>query len=261
MISLPFSAGIFTLLLICIGIIHFRLEQKARTVRQLEKLLSDSNREVASLEMLKSRVLGRIGDVLAAPLKIIENSSERLTNAEAGLSDSILFDLNRLTDEVHSLIRILNVFEEISSGEDDHGYHAETLSQTVRMDEIVSEAAMDISEPAADKMVSLSVSICGNVEVKGRNSQLTEAVTSMLRETLKRAKPGTVMSLELRVRGNMELEAGWISEEKAVPGEENLLGTGLTRLIASSHAGWVSEDFENGRITLILPLAGEKHEN
>jgi K+-sensing histidine kinase KdpD len=261
MIPLPFAAGVFTLLTICIGIIHLRLERRVRAVKHLEKLLADSNREVASLEMLKSSVLSRIGDVLATPLKVIESSSERLANAESGLSDSILSDLNRLTEEVHSLIRILNVFEEITSKEDDPGDGAETLLHAVRMDEIVSEAAMELSEPAADKMVSLSVSICGSVEVMGRNLQLTEAVTSMLWETLKRADPGTVMSIELRAPGNMELEAGWVNEGKAVTEEENLLATGLTKLIASSHGGWVSEDFESGRITLILPLAGEKHEH
>lgn len=256
---LAVAAGIFAILVISIGIIHCRLEKRIRTVKKLEKLLSDSSRELASLEILKSRFLSRIGDVLAAPLKAIEASSHRLTSVDAGIPDDILSDLAMLSDQVRSLIRILGVFEEISMKDDDSIQEAGVPAGTeiVQMDEIVSEIAMDISENAADKLVSLSVAICGSVNVAGNKSQLYETVSSILRETLRRADSGTVMSVELKVQGNMELETCWESAKQQLPEDQDLLGAGFIRLVASSHGGWLSVNMEYGRITLILPLAGE----
>ncbi|MCD4706848.1 MAG: hypothetical protein K8S62_03830 [Candidatus Sabulitectum sp.] len=250
---LPLAAGIFTILIISIGIIHYRLEKRIRTVKKLEKLLADSSRELASLEVLKSRFLSRIGDVLATPLKAIEASSRRLISVDAGIPDDIFNDLQNLSDEVRSLIRIMSVFEEISAKETD----MPAGTEIVQMDEIVSEAAMDISEDAADKLVSLSVAICGTVEVAGRKSQLSETVSSILREALKKADSGTLMSVELRIENNMEMETSWTSVRQQASEEQDLLGAGFIRLVASSHGGWLSADMENRRITLILPLAGE----
>jgi len=255
---LPLAAGIFTILVISIGIIHYQLEKRIRTVKRLEKLLADSNRELASLEILKSRFLTRIGDVLANPLKAIEASSHRLAFMDAGIPDDILNDLTTLSDEVRSLIRILGVFEEISKDDESiRETEGSAGTEIVQMDEIVSEVAMDISENAAEKLVSLSVAICGSVNVTGNTAQLYETVSSILRETLKRADPGTLMSVELRVQNNMELETRWESANQELPEDQDLLGAGFIRLVASSHGGWLSVDMEYGRITLILPLAGE----
>ncbi len=259
MMPLPLAAGIFTILIISIGIIHYKLDKQVKAVKRLEKLLADSSRELASLEILKTRFLSRISDVLAAPLKAIEASSSRLTSIDGGIPDNILNDLTTLSDEVRSLIRVLGVFEEISLMSDDSIRETDVPAgtETVHMDEIISEAAMDISENAADKLVSLSVAICGSADVIGNKPQLHETVSSILRETLKRADPGTVMSVELRAQNNMELETRWESVKQHVPEDQDLLGAGFIRLVASSHGGWLSADMENGRITLILPLAGE----
>jgi len=135
-------------------------------------------------------------------------------------------------------------------------YVSSIETKIVQMDEIVSEAAMNISENAADKLVSLSVAICGSVQVVGKNTQLMETVSSILRESLKRADSGTVMTVELRVANNMELETGWNSTAQQPSEEKDLLGAGFIRLVASSHGGWLNADMENRRITLILPLAG-----
>jgi hypothetical protein len=95
------------------------------------------------------------------------------------------------------------------------------------------------------------------VEVSGNSSQIAEAVLSLLNQTLKRSGENTVLSLELRESDNIELEIIWTGEHQPDAGDENLLGTGLSRLIASSHGGWVSEDLNEGRVTLILPKPGD----
>lgn len=256
---LSLAAGLFTVLIISIGVIYYRLDKRVRTVKKLEKLLKDSSHELASLEILKSRFLSRIGDVLRTPLQTIKASSDSLISVDAGIPENILNDLQNLSDEVKSLIRIMGVFEEISAKDDDSAEETDSHieAEIVQMDDIVSEAAMNISEGAAVKMVSLSVAICGSVEVAGKKTQLFETVSSILREALKRADPGTVMNVELRVENNMEFETSWNCSEQQISEEQDLLGAGFIRLVASSHGGWLSVDKEHGRITLILPLAGE----
>lgn len=260
MISLQLAAGIFTLLIIFIGVIHWRMELKIRRIGKLERNLADARRELQSMEMLKSRFLGRIGDVLAEPLKAIEVTSDKLGHENPGLPDNVLSDLARLSDEVHSLVRILTVFEQISRNETEESSEVSPGDDLIRIDELVSEAAMEIADTAADRMVSISVNICGSVEIRGRTGQIAEAVSSLLQETLRRSDENTVLTVELRVSRNIELEINWTGEERPGTGDENLLGTGLTRLIASSHGGWVSEDWNEGRITLILPKAGDRDE-
>ncbi len=257
---LSLAAAIFTVLIAGIGVIYYRYEKKAGIIRKLEKQLADSSRELASMEVLKSRFLSRIGEVLLSPLKTIETSAKRLTGVDDGIPDSILDDLRNLSEEVRSLIRIMSVFEEISSIEDDKSEESLRIkgTESVQMDDIVSEAAMNIAEDAAVKLVSLSVAICGSVRIAGREAQLSEIVSSIFRETLKRADPGTVMGIELRVDNNMELESKWESKEhRQVPEEQDLLGAGFIRLVASSHGGWLNVDIEHGSITLILPIAGD----
>ncbi len=254
------AAAIFTVLITGMGIVYYRYEKQAGIIKKLEKLLADSSRELASMEILKSRFLSRIGDVLLSPLKKIETSSKRLASVDTGIPESILYDLRNLSEEVRSLIRIMSVFEEISSGGDDKSVESLRAmgAETVHMDDIVSEAAMSIAEDAAAKLVSMSVAICGSVNVSGRKAQLYETVSSIFREILKKADPGTVMNIELRVDNNMELESKWESKEHhEVSEEQDLPGAGFIRLVASSHGGWLNVDIEHGSITLILPIAGE----
>ncbi len=250
---LTIAALIFTILIVSIGIIHYRLGKRTRAVRKLEKLLADSSRELASLEILKSEFLVRIGEVLITPLKAIEASSGRLTATGSDISGKTLRDLNDLSDEVRSLIRILGIFEELSTEEDE----GSTEAEVVEMDDIVSEISMNISDDAANKMISLSVAICGTVTVSGRKAQLFETVTSILRIALKLAEPGTVMTIQLQVENNMEFSVSWERKKQETSEDQDLLGVGFIRLVASSHGGWLSEDIANGNITLILPIAGE----
>ncbi|MEA3266871.1 MAG: hypothetical protein U9P42_08000, partial [Candidatus Fermentibacteria bacterium] len=200
--SLPFAAGVVTILILCFGVFYGRFQKKEKKVKKLEKLLEDTNRELASLELLKSHFLSRIGDVLASPLKTIEASSTRLSSLDSGIPREIQADLNDLSSEVRSLIRIMGVLEDItdsSGASGDEGDHrSETDMELVHMDDIVSEAAMEISEAAGDKQVSLSVGICGRVDIPGKKAQLAETVSSIFREALKRAAPGSVLSVELR---------------------------------------------------------------
>lgn len=245
-------------MIIVIGILHSRYEKQTKKLRQLEGLLADSNKELVSLEILKSRFLIRIGDVLSVPLKAIEASSRRLTSADSGVSENLLKDLQDLYEEVRSLIRIMSVFEEITTNNktlEEPDFDAD--AQVVQMDEIVSEVAMGISDDATDKLVSLSVAICGTVEVFGRRTQLFEIVSSILREALKRAESGSVLIVNLTTEQNMELETIWHSDKKPATEEQDLLGAGFIRLVASSHGGWLTVDKEHGFMKLTLPLAGE----
>ncbi len=260
--SLPIAAGIFTILIICYGVMHYRLEKKERKVKELEGLLENVNRELASLELLESHFLYRIGDVLASPLKTIEASSTRLSNMESGVPEEIQADLKDLVGEVRSLIRIMSVFEEIAESTDssskESNHHSGIDMEIVQMDDIVSEAAMDISETAAEKLVSLSVGICGRVDVSGKKTQLAETVSSIFREALKRASPGTVLSVEMKIEKNMQLETRWSSDDSQPQAEEDILGVGFIRLVASAHGGWLNVNMERESITLILPVAGEE---
>lgn len=262
--SLPFAAGIITILIISFGVFYSRLQRREEKVEKLEKLLEDANRELASFELLKSHFLSRIGDVLASPLKTIETSSNRLSSLDSGIPEEIQADLNDLSAEVRSLIRIMSVLEDISNSSDADGQESDNHTEMememeiVHMDDIVSEAAMEISDAAADKQVSLSVGICGRVDIPGKKAQLVETVSSIFREALKRAAPGTVLSVELRIEKNMQLETGWSGDTSSLPqAEEDILGAGFVRLVASAHKGWLSVNMENESITLILPVAGE----
>lgn len=257
MISIQFASTIFALLVVSIGIIHWRMELKIRLIRKLEKSLTDARRELQAMEMLKSRFLGRIGDVLAEPLIAIGITSDNLGHENPGLPENVLKDLSRLSEEVHSLVRILTVFEQISKNDRADQTDDAIPAERIQLDVLVSNSAMEISDAASDRMVSVSVNICGPVEASGNPSQIAEAIGSLLQETLKRASENTVLSIELREPDNIELEINWTGERKPGTGNENLLGTGLTRLIASSHGGWVSEDWDEGRIILILPAAGD----
>ena len=256
---LPLAAGIFTILVISMGIMYFELSKRKETTNRLEKLLKDSRRELASLEILESRFLNRIGDVLAIPLKTIESSSTCLSIAEGGIPDNIRSDLHELSEEVKSLIRILSVFKDISTANDESAMGKDSVNQVdiVQMDDIVSTAAMEISEEATDKQVSLSVTICGSVKVAGKEAQLAEAVSSILREALKSADPATLMTVELRIETNMELKVGWNCAEQQLSEEPHLLGAGFVRLVASAHGGWLNVEMEHRQITLILPVAGD----
>ncbi len=256
MIPLQLAAGIFTLLAVFIGIIQYRLEKYRNRTERLETLLADARRELGSMEKLKSRVLRRIGDVLSEPLNAIESASDNLQRENPSLPDQVLEDLKRLSEKVHTLVRILTVFEQISQENTEEKGIQKT--EKVCLDDIVAEVAMDITDNASEKMVSLSVSIAGTAEVQGVASQLTEAVTSLLEESLKRAARGTVLFIELKLEQNTELEIRWTGNGEAESRiEETRLGTGLTRLIASSHGGWLSEDLEKEEIRLILPRSGE----
>lgn len=258
--SLPFAAWAITILMICLGFVYYRSEKREKEVEKLKKLLVDANRELESLELLKSHFLSRISDVLASPLKTIEASSTRLSGLESGIPEDIQADLKDLSSEVRSMIRIMDVFEDITNSSDStHGkgnHHSEV--EIVQMDDIVSEAAMDLSEAAADKMVSLSVGICGRVDIVGKKAQLAETVSSIFREALKRAASGTVLSVELRIENNMQLETGWSGDDPQPQAEEDIMGVGFIRLVASAHRGWLSVNMEEERIILILPVAGEK---
>ena len=266
---LPIAAGLFTIFIIFCGVILYRLEKRTKAMKRLEKLLADSSRELASLETLKSHFLIRIGDVLSTPLRTIEASSTKLTKVDADIPEDVRNDIQMLSDEVRSLIRILGVFEDISGaevgsgtktdGKTDHPGEEKAMDgvEIVQMDDLVSEAAMDISEDAADKLVSLSVAICGKTEVRGKRMQLFETVLAILRESLKRADPSTVMTVDLKIENNIELEICWDSSSQHALEEQDLLGAGFIRLVASSHGGWLNTDMEHGRISLILPLAGE----
>ena len=259
--SLSFAAGIITILIICFGVFYSRFQRREEKVQKLEQLLEDANRELASLELLKSHFLSRIGDVLASPLKTIETSSTRLSSLDSGIPEEIQADLNDLSSEVRSLIRIMGVFEDITNSSGTAGQESDHLSEMeteiVHMDDIVSEAAMEISEAAADKQVSLSVGICGRVDIPGKKAQLVETVSSIFREALKRSAPGTVLSVELRIEKNMQLETGWSGDATIPQVEDDILGAGFVRLVASAHKGWLSVNMENESITLILPVAGE----
>jgi signal transduction histidine kinase len=256
-IPIQAAAAVVTVLIVMLGVVHTRMEKRIRTARRLEQMLSEANHELASLEMLKSRFLGRIGDVLAEPLKSIEASSACLSESGKGLPEEFREDLERLHGEVHSLVRILSVFEEIGHQEETGAGSSSRATANISLDGIVSEEAMALAEQAAEKSVSLSVSLCGDVTIAGNPEQMKEAVSSMLFETLRRTAPGGVVTVQLTDSETIQLQTGWTAGENQPVPDENLLGTGLLRLIASSHGGWVSIDAEKRRMTLNLPPAGE----
>ncbi len=256
--SVQLAAGVFSFLLVCIGIIIFRLEKKEKETTKLKSFLADSRRELAALEILKTNFLGRIGEVLVTPLKAIETSSTKLADVEMEISLEIRNNLTNLSEDVRSLLRILDVFEEISEKRKPNSEdNPESIVKTIQVDDLVSEAAMEIADDAADKMISLSVVIGGSAKVAGKKNQLFEAILSILREALKKADSGTVLLIELKVQKNIEIEINWFSEEQEIFEEQDLLGSGFVRLVASSHGGWVTLDWERRQISLILPLAGE----
>ncbi len=256
MISLPLAAFIFTVLLISIGILHFRMQKLSALTKDLEKTLTDSNRELTSMETLNTEFLNRIGDAFNVPLKAIEQSSRELAIQETNLSPETISNLKNLSDEVRSLIRILNVIEDISSIKESSDSNTSPKMVKIQLDELVSEIAMDMSEIVADKMVSFSLSICGSVIVYGIEEQLSEAISLILKEALKNSTSGSILDVELRAQRNIEFEASW-NNTAADSFETEILAAGFIRLIASSHGGWLNIDIENGHITLVLPRKGE----
>ncbi len=245
-------ALVLALVLFVLGTLHRRDVGARRTIERLHRRNDELTREIASLELLKSRLLSRVGEALSIPLKRAGDSAERLTDQGADLPEGIRAGLADLTAEVSSITRILRVFEEMASRDGEDTVAAEL--PVVELDGLAAAAVQTAADQAAESGISLAVSLDPAIRVRGSGEHLSEAMDNLFKEALRRAAPGSMITAVLtsedmaaRLSINYESQGGSVTEP--------VLGTGMARLIVTSFGGWLNEDHDRGLLSMSLPLA------
>jgi signal transduction histidine kinase len=253
--SIPFTALILAAFLFVLGVLHRRDGSARKKIARLNRMNEELARELASLELLKSKLLSRVGEALSLPLHRASEAAEKLRAQGGGLPLEIKASLADLSGEVASILRILGVFEEMASRGEEGPGSGETAQAD--LDSITTDAVQKAADSASENGVSLAVSLDSGVRVRGSMEHIAEAVDSLFREALRRAARGSLMSVTL----TSEHEAARLSISYESGGEgapESILGTGMARLIATSFGGWLNEDPEKGVLSMSLPLAEDR---
>lgn len=246
------AALILAVVLFMLGILHRRDGNARRTIARLNRSNDELAREVASLELVKTRLLSRVGEALSVPLLKVGEVADELRGPGEELPEGLRETLSGLSAEVSSITRILRVFEEIASRDEDES--RATGFPPVELDEMVSGAVQRMVESAGEQGVSLAVSLDPGVTVRGVSEHLSEALDSLMKEALRRAASGSVIAMTLTTEGDsacLTVSYG----RNPVPRRDSVLGTGMARLIATSFGGWLNEDTDRGTLTMSLPLA------
>jgi hypothetical protein len=236
-------------------VLHRRDDSARKKITRLNRMNEELARELASLELLTSRLLSRVGEALSMPLHRASEAADQLRAQGVGLPEEIKASLADLSGEVASILRILGVFEEMAS----RGAENRDSGETNRADRasITTDAVQNAADSASENGVSLAGSLDSGVRVKGSGEHLAEAVDSLFTEALRRAAQGSLITVTLTSEDSTARLA--ISYESRAEGAaESILGTGMARLIATSFGGWLNEDPEKGVLSMSLPLAEDR---
>lgn len=245
-------ALVLALVLFVLGTLHRRDISARRTIERLHRRNDELAREIASLELLKSRLLSRVGEALAIPLKKASDSAEKLMAHGADVPEGIRAGLTDLTTEVSSITRILRVFDEMAF-RDEEGPTAEGMP-VVELDAVATTAVQSAADGAAESGVSLAVSLDPGIRVRGSGEHLAEAMDNLFKEALRRAAPGSMITATLTAEDMAAcLSISYETDRSGVT--ESMLGTGMARLIVTSFGGWLNEDHDRGVLSMSLPLA------
>lgn len=251
-IPTTFAALILALLLFALGSLHRRDDRARKTIARLHARNEELARELASLELLKTRLLSRVGEALSLPLQTASEAADRLSAEGADLPEEIRKSLSELSGEITAITSILGMFEEMAARGDEDPV-LEDLP-VVEFDTVAIDSVQKVMDDAGGNSVSLAVSLDPGILVRGSGERLSEALDNLLREALRRVSPGSVLSVTLTAEDRVASLT--ISYDNTEPGvKESILGTGMARLIATSFGGWLNQDHERGLLTLSLPLA------
>lgn len=251
-IPFPLAALVLAGVLLLLGNLHRRVDLAGKTIARLHGRNEELARELASLELLKSRLLSRVGEALSIPLQTASEAADKLRAQGADLPDEIRDRLSELSNEISSITRILRMFEEMAQRSEE-GSIPEELP-IVDLDAVATDAVQKAVDAAAGNSLSLAVSLDPGIRVRGSVEHLTEAIDNLFREALRRAPAGSVISVTLTAVDMAACLA--ISYESSAPGgKESMLGTGMARLIVTTFGGWLNEDHDRGVLSMSLPLA------
>ena len=251
-ITSTLAALIVAAVLFGLGLIHRRNQTARKTISRLQQQNEELAREIASLELLKTSLLSRVGEALSQPLLKVGETAEELREHEDDLTEDVRKSLSALSAEVTSISRILRVFEEMASRNEEGVSTSE--NPVVEFDEIATLAVQKAVDSAAGQGISLAVSLDSGIRVRSSAEHLEEALDSLVGEALRRASRGSMITMTLTAEENTACLA--LSYESGIDGtQDSVLGTGMARLIATSFGGWLNEDAARGLLTLSLPLA------
>lgn len=251
-IPTPIAALILAFVLFALGSLHRRDDRARKTIVRLHARNEELARELASLELLKTRLLSRVGEALSLPLQTASEAADRLRAQGADLPEAIRKSLSDLSGEISSITSILGMFEEMAArGDEDPVLDDLPL---VELDSVAIDSVQRVMDDTSGTSVSLAVSLDPGIFVRGSAERLTEALDNLLREALRRVTPGSVISVTLTAEDRAACLT--ISYDNVNPGvKESILGTGMARLILTSLGGWLNEDHERGLLSMSLPLA------
>jgi len=251
-IPAPFAALILALVLFALGFLHRRDDRARKTITRLQGRNEELARELASLELLKTRLLSRVGEALSLPLQTASEAADRLRDQGTDLPKEIRKSLSDLSGEIASITSILGMFEEMAARGDEDPVLDEL--PLVEFDMVAIESVQKVMDDASGNSISLAVSLDPGIFVRASSERLSEAVDNLLREALRRVSPGSVISVTLTAEDLVACLT--ISYDNLNPGvKESILGTGMARLILTSFGGWLNEDHERGVLSMSLPLA------
>lgn len=246
------AALILALVLFALGSLHRREDSARKTIARLHARNEDLARELASLELLKTRLLSRVGEALSLPLQTASEAADKLRAQGADLPEEIRTSLSDLSGEISSITSILGMFEEMAIRGDEDPVLGEL--PVVELDTVAIDSIQKVMDDTGWSSVSLAVSLDPGIRVRGSVARLTEALDNLLREALRRVSPGSVISVTLTAEDKAACLT--ISYDNLNPGvKESILGTGMARLIVTSLGGWLNEDHERGVLSMSLPLA------
>ena len=246
------AALVLALLLFALGFLQRRDDRSRKTIARLHRRNEELARELASLELLKTRLLSRVGEALSLPLQTASEAADRLVAQGADLPDEARKSLSELSGEITAITSILGMFEKMAARGD--GDPVLEDLPVVELDILAMGSVQKVIDDAGQNSVSLAVSLDPGISVRGSEEHLGEALDNILREALRRVSPGSVLSVTLTAEDRLACLT--VSYDRTDPGvKESILGTGMARLIATSLGGWLNEDHERGMLSLSLPLA------
>ena len=251
-IPTTFAALVLAALLFVLGTLHRRDDRARKTIARLHDRNEELARELASLELLKTRLLSRVGEALSLPLQTASEAADKLRAQGADLPEEIRKSLSDLSGEIASITSILGMFEEMAARGDEDPVLDEL--PLVELDSVAIDSIQKVMDDASGNSISLAVSLDPGILVRGSAERLAEALDNLLREALRRVSRGSVISVTLTAEDRAACLT--ISYDNTNPGvKETILGTGMARLIVTSFGGWLNEDHERGMLCMSLPLA------
>ena len=188
------------------------LEEK---IRQATSDLSEANRELQTLDELKSDFLANMSHELRSPLTVIRGGVDYLNRTIKGPENrKYLTIIDKNLGRLIHLVADLFDFTKIESNKADWSFERENLAGLVQeVIEIVSPLAMD-------KSVSITYEYPGNIYAKMDLERIEQVLVNLIENAIKFSDPKTRIQIEVREDADTVLVA--VRDQGIGIPEENL---------------------------------------